>query len=74
MDAFLSKFILIQEVTVGKAVDSVDKLIEFLKKCKMLKTLVIKNSFLEQTFYEALHTACASLETLEIRLNMVRLI
>ena len=30
--------------------------------------MIIKNSPLEQAFYDALHTACASLETLKIKL------
>ena len=65
-NSFLSKFIYIQQVTVGRTIDSVDKLIEFLRKLRYLKDLFIQNSPLSQSFYDALHTHCRSLEILEI--------
>lgn len=67
-DEFFSKFIRIEQVTVGRFVDSQPNLIAFLKKCKLLNKLTITNSPLNQMFYDKLHTFCGGLETLKIEM------
>lgn len=66
VDAFLSKFDRIEQVEVGWRIESETKFAEFLKRCKMLKKLIITNSPLSDAFYENLHTSCAELEVLKI--------
>ena len=68
VDAFVSKFVHIEQVTVGETLDSAASFIGFLKKCKKLKELTITNSSPNQEFYDALPTVCAGLETLKIEL------
>ena len=65
-DAFLAKFNGIEIVKVCRMVDSEANFIEFLKKSKNLKMLVIKKPPFGQAFYDNLHTHCAHLQVLDI--------
>ena len=64
VDAFLSKFIRIEQVEVSACYEPY--FVEFIKKCKELKKLTIDRARFSQMFYYFLHTFCASLKVLII--------
>ena len=66
MDEFFSKFVRIEEVIVGWAVDSEGQFVEFIKKCKLLRKLTIRCSPFSQAFFDHLHSYCANLDALKI--------
>ena len=59
---FFRKYINIQKVQTDKKVENQDNLIKFIKKCSNLRELSLRNSKLNQSFYDELHLICSLID------------